>query len=300
MTSPDTAPRTRLRRPLQRHLAGSQALAGSSSSSLGCPSVGYGRCHPGASAQSLSPPVPALSRSDAEGPRTVNATNNTPHMCPPYLRIEVDRTTSPGEVQCPNAEWPAPPARTCLRRPVDAGAGEPRDDRSAPRRDRRLRSRQRLSTCPTTRRRSHSCFRRCATSRKNCADLDPRQVHEWYLAVCADAYNGSSCPTPSVSPVRGRRISRLQAVCRRAATTSTRCRNSCGGCRCDVKKRTGDDACPFNALYWDFLDRSEDKLGRNPRMAQIDATWRRMPDADRQAVRHSARTFLASLTPWEP
>ncbi|WP_243737474.1 cryptochrome/photolyase family protein [Blastococcus xanthinilyticus] len=40
----------------------------------------------------------------------------------------------------------------------------------------------------------------------------------------------------------------------------------CGGCRYDPRKRLGDDACPFTAGYWAFLDRTRDRLAGNPRM----------------------------------
>jgi deoxyribodipyrimidine photolyase-related protein len=45
--------------------------------------------------------------------------------------------------------------------------------------------------------------------------------------------------------------------------------NYCAGCRFDVKQRTGSWACPFNALYWDFIARNRDKIAGNPRMAQM-------------------------------
>jgi deoxyribodipyrimidine photolyase-related protein len=40
----------------------------------------------------------------------------------------------------------------------------------------------------------------------------------------------------------------------------------CGGCRYDPKKRVGDDACPYTAGYWAFLDRTRDRLAGNHRM----------------------------------
>lgn len=40
----------------------------------------------------------------------------------------------------------------------------------------------------------------------------------------------------------------------------------CGGCRYDPRKRLGDDACPFTAGYWAFLDRTRDRLAGNQRM----------------------------------
>jgi len=42
----------------------------------------------------------------------------------------------------------------------------------------------------------------------------------------------------------------------------------CKPCRFDRKQRTGDDACPFTTLYWDFLARHHDRLVKNPRIAR--------------------------------
>lgn len=40
----------------------------------------------------------------------------------------------------------------------------------------------------------------------------------------------------------------------------------CGRCRYDVRERLTKDACPFNALYWDFTIRNRAKLAGNPRL----------------------------------
>jgi deoxyribodipyrimidine photolyase-related protein len=45
--------------------------------------------------------------------------------------------------------------------------------------------------------------------------------------------------------------------------------NYCKDCQYDVKSRTGQDACPFNTLYWHFLIRNRDRLGSNQRMALV-------------------------------
>jgi deoxyribodipyrimidine photolyase-related protein len=42
----------------------------------------------------------------------------------------------------------------------------------------------------------------------------------------------------------------------------------CGSCRYDPKVRVGDDACPFTAGYWTFLDRNRERLQGNHRIAQ--------------------------------
>ena len=71
----------------------------------------------------------------------------------------------------------------------------------------------------------------------------------------------------------------------------------CGRCRFDVKQQTGPDACPFNALYWDFLARNEKKLRSNARLRNPYATWERMSEDKRAEYRASAAAFLTTLQP---
>ncbi len=52
----------------------------------------------------------------------------------------------------------------------------------------------------------------------------------------------------------------------------------CKGCVYDPKKRTGDDACPFTTLYWDFLDRHKDDFKKNHRMFQQMSGLNRLSD----------------------
>ena len=59
----------------------------------------------------------------------------------------------------------------------------------------------------------------------------------------------------------------------------------CKDCVYDRKKRTGEDACPFTTLYWDFLARHEDKFARNPRVAQQVRAAHRLSDLDDVRVR---------------
>ncbi len=54
----------------------------------------------------------------------------------------------------------------------------------------------------------------------------------------------------------------------------------CSGCRFDPRKRTGDDACPFTTLYWDFLARHRDRFEANHRMRRSYATYDRLADRD--------------------
>lgn len=69
----------------------------------------------------------------------------------------------------------------------------------------------------------------------------------------------------------------------------------CGSCAYNPKARTGEDACPFTTLYWDFLDRHADEFGRNPRMAQQVAGRLRLSDLGDVRLRAAeVRSLLAA------
>ena len=67
----------------------------------------------------------------------------------------------------------------------------------------------------------------------------------------------------------------------------------CKPCRYDPKQRTGDKACPFTTLYWDFLARNEAAFKGNHRMGQQLAGMRRLKDL--AAVRERATEVLVAL-----
>jgi deoxyribodipyrimidine photolyase-related protein len=68
----------------------------------------------------------------------------------------------------------------------------------------------------------------------------------------------------------------------------------CKGCRFDPRKRTGDDACPFTTLYWDFLARHRERFSRNHRMKRIVANLDRLGDLDEVRARaEQVQTLLS-------
>ena len=69
----------------------------------------------------------------------------------------------------------------------------------------------------------------------------------------------------------------------------------CASCRFDARVRTGDQACPFNFLYWNFLLEHEDRLRAQPRLGRNVLALRHLDSEERERVRREARTFLASL-----
>ena len=124
---------------------------------------------------------------------------------------------------------------------------------------------------------------------------NPKAVHLWYLEVYVDAYEWVELPnTLGMSQFGDGGLLGSKPYAASGAYIN-RMSDYCGRCRYDVKKRVGEDACPFNALYWDFLVRNRDKLGRNQRLAMPYRTWDKLSAEAQHDTRAQAAGFLANL-----
>ena len=96
--------------------------------------------------------------------------------------------------------------------------------------------------------------------------VHPDEVNDWYMVVFIDAFEWVEAPNThgmAIFADGGVMASKPYAA---SGAYINRMSNYCGGCAYDVKAKAGETACPFNILYWDFLLRNEDKLGRNHRL----------------------------------
>ncbi len=71
--------------------------------------------------------------------------------------------------------------------------------------------------------------------------------------------------------------------------------NYCSGCRYDPAARTGEAACPFTTLYWQFIDQHQSTLAANPRTALMAKNLQKLTDAERAAIRRRAAEMLEDL-----
>ena len=125
--------------------------------------------------------------------------------------------------------------------------------------------------------------------------VDPHQVHEWFLAVYDDAHEWVE--TPNVIGMSQFADGGLMGSKPYAAGGAyiNRMSNHCKACRFDVKKRTGEGACPFNSLYWDFLARHRETLKGNQRLWRMYDGWDRFAPDEQVAIRAQVAGFLAGL-----
>ena len=127
------------------------------------------------------------------------------------------------------------------------------------------------------------------------AGLSPQAVNEWFLVVYVDAYEWVVMPNVSGMALfadGGYLASKPYAA---GGAYINRMSNYCKNCRYEVTEKSGEDACPFNYLYWDFLDRHRETLGNNPRLGMVYRTFDKMAPEKQAGVNADAGRFLAGL-----
>ncbi len=125
--------------------------------------------------------------------------------------------------------------------------------------------------------------------------VHPDAVDDWYMTVFADAYEWVEMPnTRGMATFADGGIVGSKPYAASGAYIK-RMSDHCGGCRYDPAARTGEGACPFNALYWDFLIRNETRLSGNARMAMPYRNLARFSAAERATITASAGVVRARM-----
>jgi deoxyribodipyrimidine photolyase-related protein len=127
------------------------------------------------------------------------------------------------------------------------------------------------------------------------AGLDVAAVQEWYLAVYSDAYEWVEMPNTLGMALFGDGGVVASKPYAASGKYIHRMSNYCEKCIYDPDVMTGENACPFNALYWDFLVRHEDKFRGNQRMPYMFSTWDRFAPEKQQVIRVHAATTLRKM-----
>ncbi len=146
------------------------------------------------------------------------------------------------------------------------------------------------------------------------AGLEPRAVSHWFWAAFVDAYEWVELPNVVGMGLFGTDAFTTKpylasaAYLKRQSGLSAKGRGPkaakdeapCARCRFDPDQRVGPDACPFNALYWDFLARHRERLSKNVRMRQVLSGLDRLGVDQVKAIRQTAEAHRAALRPHSP
>lgn len=127
------------------------------------------------------------------------------------------------------------------------------------------------------------------------AGVDPKYVNEWFWIVYADAYEWVELPNVSgmiLFADGGYLASKPYAA---GGSYINKMSNYCKGCAYKVSKKNGEDACPFNYLYWNFLATNREKLHNNHRVGMMYKTYDRMADDKKDEIAADSQRFLNNL-----
>ncbi len=125
------------------------------------------------------------------------------------------------------------------------------------------------------------------------AQLDPDQVDEWFLGIYADAIEWVQLPnTRGMSQWADGGIVATKPYVS-SASYINKMGNYCEGCNYDKKKRLGERACPFNSLYWNFLDDKKKYFAKNNRMAMMIRLLEKIPNEELAEIKSRANKIIS-------
>jgi len=125
--------------------------------------------------------------------------------------------------------------------------------------------------------------------------VHPDEINDWYMVVYADAFEWVELPnTHGMATFADGGVVGSKPYAAGGAYIN-RMSDYCAGCAYDVKDRLGEKACPFNALYWDFLDRNAGTLRQSIRLAMPYRSLEGMATSDRDAIRAKAAALREQL-----
>lgn len=127
------------------------------------------------------------------------------------------------------------------------------------------------------------------------AGIHPDEVDAWYLGIYIDAIEWVEITnTRGMSQFADGGIVGTKPYVS-SASYIDKMSHYCGSCFYKKAVKTGDKACPFNSLYWNFYDKNEDKLGKNPRIGMMYNVWRKMKPEDKDALLEQADYYLKNI-----
>ncbi len=127
--------------------------------------------------------------------------------------------------------------------------------------------------------------------------VKPQAVHAWYLSVYVDAVEWVELPNTLGMSQFGDGGLMASKPYVASGKYIQRMSNHCKGCKYDPALSTGATACPYTTLYWDFLNRHEVMLKKNPRMAMQLKNLARLDATAREAISAQATAHRLAQLP---
>ncbi len=122
--------------------------------------------------------------------------------------------------------------------------------------------------------------------------LHPDAVDAWYLGVYIDAIEWVELPnTRGMSQYADGGILATKPYVS-SGSYIHKMSNYCKECPYEVKEKLGNNACPFNSLYWNFLDDKKEHFKNNPRMAMMLALLEKIKPEELSKIKEKAQNII--------
>ena len=124
------------------------------------------------------------------------------------------------------------------------------------------------------------------------AQIHPDEVDAWYLGVYIDAIEWVEITnTRGMSQFADGGIVATKPYVS-SANYMNKMGNYCINCHYKHTKKLGEDACPFNALYWNFLDEKKEYFKNNNRMAMMLSLLDKKDKKELNALKERAKKVI--------
>lgn len=123
-------------------------------------------------------------------------------------------------------------------------------------------------------------------------EVSPQQTSDWFNEMYIDAYDWVVLPNVLGMALHadGGRLATKPYIA--SGKYIDKMSDYCKGCKYNPKHTTEEDACPFNALYWHFIDKHEERFAKNQRMKMMVRNWQGRDDAVKADILAKARQTL--------
>lgn len=119
-------------------------------------------------------------------------------------------------------------------------------------------------------------------------ETHPDEVDAWYLGVYIDAIEWVQLPnTRGMSQFADGGIVATKPYIS-SANYIDKMSNYCATCTYDKKTKSDENSCPFNSLYWHFLDRNREKFENNKRMKMMYALLNKIEKKELERINQRA------------
>lgn len=127
------------------------------------------------------------------------------------------------------------------------------------------------------------------------AEVLPKEVCDWYLAIYIDAIEWVELPNTAGMALfaSGGRFTSKPYIA--SGAYIKRMSNYCDTCQYKPDIRFGEGACPITNLYWNFLIKHRTQFEANPRTRLMTANLSRISEVDQQSIQVHAKGLLRDL-----